>query len=610
LRLTAFKRHRDGRLPMKHLSDFKPLKKLSLPGIGDLHVSGLTLIVGPNSSGKSQLLQDLFQRISGEPRTLVVASDIEIDKPSKWSDFLETLESDGYLETFEDDSGNKQLRARTLYVGSGQPISQIQHSQGQSWHEAYIPTTGASTKRRSEFLNHFGRLLVAGLFLDRRLTSLSQVGPIDFQTQSPQHDLHALYANDSAKAELLKELVSSFGKSVWPDMSRGNGLCLRVSDEGILPSAEDRHSYKKMSEYRTIETEGDGLKSYVATCVSLLLGLRPVVLIDEPEMCLHPPQAYNLGRFIGKYGASADTATFVSTHSSHILRGVIQTAPGVRIVRLTRRGREFNAHYVPAETLTEALARPTLRAESVLDGIFAQAVVVLEADGDRLVYQSAWETLANEIRLDIHFAAVGGTGGIADTCRLYKTLRIPVAVIADLDLIANRDRLNRVLTVMADPTTATTIITAADVVMNEIAKLPPTVTPNDVRAALNAVLAGSMDWDKQDDAVVRKELKRVANELDRMRTLKQGGVNAFSDPITAQLIALVESLKGVGVFVVPVGELEEWLSGRGVAESKSNKWAWASAAAQCIQKAGSQTDDIWSFMRTIGAHLAKNPPSI
>jgi hypothetical protein len=588
---------------MKHLSDFKPLKKVSLPGIGDLKCAGLTLIVGPNSSGKSQLLQDLYLRLSGEPRTLVVAEDIEIDKPEQMDSFLQTLEDDGYVETIEDENGTRHLRPLTLFLGSG-PINQIQYSQAQTWHQSYTPIGGIITKRRSEFLNHFGRLLVTGLFLGKRLDSLNQVSLIDFQTQAPQHDLHALYIDDNARSELFKELVGSFGKAVWPDMSRGNALCLRVSDEGTLPSTEDRQSFKKMAAFRTVETEGDGLKSYVATCVSLLLGLRPVVLIDEPEMCLHPPQAYNLGRFIGRHGASLETATFVSTHSSHILRGVIQTSPGVRIIRLTRRGRRFVAHEVPAETLAEAVEKPTLRAESVLDGIFAQAVVVLEADGDRLVYQTTWETLVNEIRLDIHFAAVGGTGGIADTCRLYKTLRIPVAVVADLDLISNHDRLSRVLDAVADSVTAKSITDDASAVMTDIRKLPPTTTPDEVREALNSVLSGSMDWNRQDDEDVRKKLRMVANELDRMRRLKRGGVEAFQEPIASQLAAVIARLASVGVFVVPVGELEEWLKASSIAESKSNKWAWASAAAQHIQQTGVQGDDIWKFMRSVGTYLS------
>jgi len=56
---------------------------------------------------------------------------------------------------------------------------------------------------------------------------------------------------------------------------------------------------------------------------------------------------------------------------------------------LVRVGSRFSAHLVPAAVLAEAVEKPTVRAESVLDGIFAQSVVVIEADGDRLVYQTA-----------------------------------------------------------------------------------------------------------------------------------------------------------------------------------------------------------------------------
>ncbi len=110
----------------------------------------------------------------------------------------------------------------------------------------------------------------------------------------------------------------------------------------------------------------------------------------------------------------------------------------------------FSAHLVPATDLSEALSRPTLRSEAVLDGIFAQAVVVVEADGDRLVYQAAWETLHDEFRIDLHFSTVGGTGGIADTCSLYRTLKIPIAVIADLDIIVDGERMSRILAKLVD----------------------------------------------------------------------------------------------------------------------------------------------------------------
>lgn len=566
--------------------------------------SGLIVIVGPNSSGKSQLLQDVYRRLSGEPRQLVVAADIQIEKPPL-EPFLKCLEDEGYFSEFEDESGKRHLRPMTMYLGTGQAVSQIQPHQAQQWYGSFSPEAATFPRRQSEFLNYFGRLLVTALFLDRRLTSLNGTGVIDFQTQPPQHDLHALYVDDQARSRLHSEMVSSFGRAVWPDMSRGNSVVLKVSDEGVVPTAEDRLSHKKMAAYRSVETEGDGLKSYLATCVALLLGRRPVCLIDEPEMCLHPPQAYNLGKFIGRFGAATEAATLVATHSSHLLRGVLQTAPRVQIVRLTRRNQTFSAHLVPAEELTEALSRPTLRAEAVLDGIFAQAVVVVEADGDRLVYQAVWETLNEDFRVDLHFSTVGGTGGIADTCGLYRTLKIPVAVIADLDVLVDDERMSRVLEKLIDNLELRTgLLRECREVADTVRALPPTVSPDELTQQLDEIRQHRKDWSQRDDLEIRRRLRHAAGELDRMRRLKRGGVTAYDGELGVRLKSLVSRLSEQGLFLVPVGELEEWLKTLEVGVTKTDKRAWSNAAAHAIQKAGKRAGDVWDFVASVGRYLS------
>jgi hypothetical protein len=590
---------------MRQLTDFKPLRRVVLPGLGDLQCSGLVVLVGPNSSGKSQLLQDIYRRLAGEPRRLVVASEVEIEKPP-FEPFMKCLEAEGYFTSLVDDVGTKQLRPRTMYLGMGQPVNQIQPHQAEQWYSSFSPETLHSIRQQNEFLNYFGRLLVTALFLDRRLTSLGSTGIIDFATQPPQHDLHALYLDDEAKARLVEEMLSSFGRVVWPDMSRGNTMSLKVSDEGALPTAEDRLSYRKMADYRSIETEGDGMKSYVATCVSLLLGRRPVCLLDEPEMCLHPPQAYNLGRFIGRFGSSPETATFVATHSSYLLRGIIQTASQVQIVRLTRRGGLFSAYLVPASELTEALTRPTLKAEAVLDGIFAQAVIVVEADGDRVVYQAAWETMLEDFRTDIHFSTVGGTGGIADTCRLYRTLQIPVAVVADLDMIVDRNKMARVLQALIDDASVCEkLARECNEIADEIRGVLPEISAVDVAMELAALGGASMDWSKGDDIEIKRRLTRLATSIDRMRRLKKGGVDAFSGVLGDRLTGMLKELGHFGLFLVPVGELEEWLTNHGVSESKSHKRAWANSAAQRIHQLGKHGGDVWDFIATVGRYLVE-----
>jgi hypothetical protein len=586
--------------------EFKPLEAFELPGIGNLRCEGLIVIVGPNSSGKSQLLQDIFMRLCGEPRALVVATSLEVQKPAEYPQFARWLENEGYFETIFDDNGAEQWKPKTTYVGQGGAVNQIQPSQARNWHDTFVPTSDRTTKRRSEFLNYFGRLLVTALFLDRRLSAMNSVGLIDFEGQPPQHELHALYLDDDARERLYTELVETFGKAVWPDPSRGNLLSLRVSDQGILPTAEDRLSPKKMARFRTIETEGDGLKSYVAICVALLLGRRPICLIDEPEMCLHPPQAHNLGRFIGKHASTSSNVTLAATHSSQILRGIIQTAPRVQIVRLTRSKGDFSAHLVPADVLADAVAKPTVRAESVLDGIFAQGVIVLEADSDRLVYQTTWETMAEEFHQDIHFATVGGTGGIADTCKLYRTLKIPVAVVADLDVIADPTKLKRILEVMADPARTEDLVAKARSVAEAIRKEPPTISPAAVKDSLSAIVLEGNDWEEEADIKVRRELNRLAEQLDRMRQLKRGGIAGLPVSVAEEATSLLRELSSEGIFLVPVGELEEWLETYEIQNSKRNKWAWANSAAQIIQERGRQQGDVWDFMQSVGQYLLEN----
>src|SRR6266545_4409138 len=115
---------------MERLSDFKPLRQVALPGLGDLACSGLVVLVGPNSSGKSQLLQDIYKRLAGERRQLVVAKEIQIEKPPL-DPFLRCLEDEGYFSTIEDEAGNKHYRPLTMYLGTGQPLGQIQPQQAQ-----------------------------------------------------------------------------------------------------------------------------------------------------------------------------------------------------------------------------------------------------------------------------------------------------------------------------------------------------------------------------------------------------------------------------------------------------------------------------------------------
>ncbi|MCO4098425.1 MAG: hypothetical protein HEQ38_03295 [Gemmatimonas sp.] len=136
---------------MSRLSDFKPIQTLSIPGADALDTSGLILIVGPNSSGKSQLLRDIHHRVTGAPRTPVVASEIALGSLEVES-LLKCLEEEGLLRTVTEDGGPTQLFAQTTSLGIGDAIPQVSPNQPRSWYNEFNGPASKDARRKSEFL--------------------------------------------------------------------------------------------------------------------------------------------------------------------------------------------------------------------------------------------------------------------------------------------------------------------------------------------------------------------------------------------------------------------------------------------------------------------------
>ena len=160
--------------------------------------------------------------MSGEPRNLVVAQALELQKPPELKLFLQCLVNESYLVATEAANGNSSYKLRTVFIGpTDTAVGQFELGQITGWHNQFNPDHRGNTSQRQEVLFNVGRLLVTGLFLERRLTSFVSVGLNDFVNNPPQADLHALYTNERAKAALLQELQGSFNKAAWPDITRG-----------------------------------------------------------------------------------------------------------------------------------------------------------------------------------------------------------------------------------------------------------------------------------------------------------------------------------------------------------------------------------------------------
>ena len=528
---------------MPNLLDFNPLKSIAVPNVGRVEPKGLVLVIGPNSAGKTQFLRDIQGRVLGQARKLVVCDDVEINRPPSLEPLLDMLLAENHIRRRLDDNNNVFIESRIPHFGGNQSNWSLPEHQVQ--HYFTNPRSGGPTQRdgtADKFLEHFGRSFIAALFLDRRLTVTNAVDNFDYETASPSNELQALYVDVSAKQLLTEEAKTVFGKSVWLDNTRTNRLCLRVGNGPDMPSADDRLEPAKMREYRLIEDEGDGFKSYIAICLTLLLGRRPVVLIDEPEMCLHPPQAYALGRFIGKHGVSPDHTAFVATHSSHVLRGIIEETEQLEVIRLSRVGPQFTGRRVSKEMLKASVKKPSTKSESILDGLFAEAVTVVESEGDRLVYGTTWDKIAGEFGHDVHFVSVGGLGGIADPCVLYRNLKIPVCVAADLDLIRELGTFESILKAVAPAEIARELMTDCRRIIDAVKALGPIYNEGHTRKVLSDVLVETLDWKNIEKLIlIRGTLSELSAGLSQTSRLKKGLDSLSESAVYHDLVAYLKS---------------------------------------------------------------------
>lgn len=352
---------------MSALSEYNPIKSIQVVGVEIADPEGLIVIIGPNSSGKTLFLRDVERYLLTGKADLIVCRSITPRKPADLQALIDDLTNRRYLRPHPQQSNAFQVNVPFLQPQTQRnQRTQFQTQQLEQAYQAFIP--GPNGKNEG-FFGNIGLTLVAHLSLNERRDVCNKAGDFQHQNQPPDTPVQALKLNSEVQEELERETGTVFGDAVWLDISEHNLLQLRLAGSPQCPPHGQMINPIEACKFHPIEREGDGFKSYVGICLSLMQGIRPVSLIDEPELCLHPPQAYHIGRFIGR-NAQVKHVTFVATHSSHVLRGILETGRKITVLRLTRRKSGFQGHLISNEDLKTVLRNPRTKAEAILDGTF------------------------------------------------------------------------------------------------------------------------------------------------------------------------------------------------------------------------------------------------
>lgn len=594
---------------MSTLSDYNPIKRIKLPGVSLEDPTGIVVVVGPNSSGKTLLLQDVENYLLTGEAKWVVCNSMAFLPPKDFQAFIDDLRGKRYLRDVPGQRQQYQLYVPFLSTKK-QGEGHFNHDQLKKACDGFVCDDGGNNQG---FFSRVGQALVAQVTLATRREVANRVQSFNYEQQTPDHPVQGFFVNSDAQERLAIETGNVFGNAVWLDITENGVLQMRGSGANERPAVMTDPF--KAREYMPIEKEGDGYRSYIGTCLCLLLGVRPVSLIDEPELCLHPPQAYRIGRFIGS-NAQPNHLTMVATHSSHVLRGILETGNNVTIIRLTRnpRTKKFAGHRLIAEEVKAACKNPRATTESLLDGIFAKGVVVVESEGDRVEYGAACEAIPDYPAREVHFLSVSGGGGFGDAFRFYHSLRIPVAIISDLDYACEVNQVAPILTAHQDKVEEVKVLLAE---MSEMARkikeLSPPITEVEAKTRLKEWSERPLNWMAGDDNKLRREMNAMREQLRRIQKLKDGGVVAYDQhpEIKELLLSVVGKAAALGLFFVPVGELDDWVKWlmEDAPKSDSEKLERAVVAASRIRETPAserRKDDIWDFVRKVLDYLAGN----
>ncbi|MFJ9834316.1 ATP-dependent nuclease [Streptomyces sp. NPDC101169] len=535
-------------------------------GVITLPKTGVTAIVGPNNAGKSTLLREIAAHIkhgSSKARlhsTGHIVERIQFQRSGSISDAYAWVSQHAKLVN---------LSGQQHFIRPGAQV----YIEALSWRFAVDPA--------QEGLNELSDLLVFYGDAWQRMAGVAPVELRDLFNGPATSPLHVLQDRRDLFNELCNMSREVFGQTLTLDRLSKH-VNLRVGETVVpAPSIEDINEeyWQDLSSLPHLTEQGDGMKSLIGLLVPLVTSAYPIVFIDEPEAFLHPPQAMALGRILGEQAKSKKTQIVLATHDRNILSGLLQSQTDVSIVRLERASDGRTRTYqLNVDELRDIWDDAVLRYSNVLDGLFHKAVVLAEAERDCKFYSSALEEWEPKGELpilpgDVLFVPSGGKDGFPRLAKVLRSVRVPVVVSPDLDILNDGGKLRVLVKAMGgDWSTLQHDYTAATA---EFRQPRETTYVSNVLSALNGVFS-SRQGERFTTEVRHEFMAQLRNKGNPWSPLKDYGELAFrADPTASQ--SLLDKLASVGIVAVRVGELERFAPQLGVA--KGPAWLPAAIAA-------------------------------
>ncbi len=500
----------------------------------------VVLVVGPNNAGKSAGLRAIRDKLQNAAHKSPVLRNLEIQRT-------------GSLDVFK-----SWLSGWTVKQLGSPPDNPIFQALGHALHQNQAHS---EWQRSDHILGQLSRWFCHLLSADERLQICNPPGNIALARDNPSHPIHFLLRDDKLESKLSSKFRKAFGVDLVVHRNAGSQVPLHIGERPIPEPGEDRVSIsyiERLENLPTLHTQGDGMRSFAGVLLATSVGRESIVLIDEPEAFLHPPQARLLGTTLVQ-DRNKERQLFIATHSTDILRGVLDAeSPDVRVIRIRRNGDTNTVLLLSNNRIKELWGDPLLRYSNILDGLFHESVVVCEADADCRFYAAVLDAALSSMsddakRPDLMFTHCGGKARLSVVIRALREVDVPVRAVADFDVLSEEEPLKSITESLGIAWEE--IRTDWRIVKAAVDSKKPDLNTDDVKKEIDALLSGitAPTFPPRAKTDIQTILKR-SSPWAHAKLVGKAFVPS-GDPSKA-CERLLGKLRAGGLFVVEVGELE------------------------------------------------------
>ncbi len=534
------------------------LRSVTLTSGAVLDVSDhLTVIVGPNNVGKTVALNSVATIMNQAPtdqhRAIQIAVDsITLDLPPR-EDFESFLSRAGAVLRPPGQYPGGYFPEEQYVAGGIPPISRSQLDQ--------LYAAG----NRTSHLGQFGSLVAVSMQPEVRLGQLGQASVPDLYSDTPTAPLQILWSDRSLEAKVAQLAKRAFGIDLVVNRHGGSVIRLHVGKPSTPepPVGEKSPYLQEIHDLPLAANQGHGVQAFLGMLQILITRQYDIVLVDEPEAFLHPPQARLLGEIFVEFSNSG-TQLVVSTHSDDFLRGVLSAsaaATDVTVARLTKPTPTSNAiAQVPPAAVKKLFEDPLLRYSNILSGIFYKGVVLCEAESDCKYYAAIVDDMyatvdESEPRADLLFTQCGGKDRFAKAVAALHATRVPTAIIADVDLLADGTKFKELVELLG--VTWSQIESDLNVIMSAAESRTTHVERQYAQVQIDAIFSAS-DGKYLDTGELRL-VREAVTPVNGWKLIKTNGRGALPKGNAHESFERVlRTVANAGLFILPIGELESF----------------------------------------------------